>query len=84
MSVTTVLIWILVGAVAGWLAGLVVRGFGFGLVGNIIVGILGAILGGWLLGMAGFSFGAGILGSIITAFIGAVVLLLIVRVVKRA
>ena len=84
MSVTTLLIWILVGAVAGWLAGLVVRGFGFGLVGNIVVGILGAILGGWLLGMAGFSFGAGILGSIITAFIGAVVLLLIVRVVKRA
>ena len=70
MSVTTVLIWILVGAVAGWLAGLVVRGFGFGLVGNIVIGILGAILGGWLLGMAGFSIGAGILGSIITAFIG--------------
>lgn len=84
MSVTTVLIWILVGAVAGWLAGLVVRGFGFGLVGNIVIGILGAILGGWLLGMTGFSFGAGILGSIVTAFIGAVVLLLIVRVVKRA
>ena len=84
MSVTTVLIWILVGAVAGWLAGLVVRGFGFGLVGNVVIGILGAILGGWLLGMAGFSIGAGILGSIITAFIGAVVLLLIVRVVKRA
>lgn len=84
MSVTTVLIWILVGAVAGWLAGLVVRGFGFGLVGNIVIGILGALLGGWLLGMTGFSFGAGILGSIVTAFIGAVVLLLIVRVVKRA
>ncbi len=84
MSVETVLIWILVGAVAGWLAGLVVRGFGFGLVGNIVVGILGAILGGWLLGMAGLAFGGGILGSIVTAFIGAVVLLLIVRVVKRA
>ena len=84
MSVMTVLIWILVGAVAGWLAGLVVRGFGFGLVGNIIIGIMGAILGGWLLGMAGFSIGMGIVGSIVTAFIGAVVLLLIVRVVKRA
>lgn len=84
MSITTVLIWILVGAVAGWLAGLVVRGFGFGLVGNIIIGIMGAILGGWLLGMAGFSIGMGIVGSIVTAFIGAVVLLLIVRVVKRA
>lgn len=84
MSVTSLLIWILVGAIAGWLAGLVVRGFGFGLLGNIIVGILGAILGGWLLGMAGLGFGGGILGSIVTAFIGAVVLLLIVRVVKRA
>jgi len=84
MSAETILIWILVGAIAGWLAGLVVRGFGFGLVGNIIVGILGAVLGGWLLGMAGVSFGAGMLGTIITAFIGAVVLLLIVRLVKRA
>jgi uncharacterized membrane protein YeaQ/YmgE (transglycosylase-associated protein family) len=84
MSLETILIWVLVGAVAGWLAGLVVRGFGFGLVGNIIVGILGAVLGGWLLGMAGVSFGMGILGTIITAFIGAVVLLLIARMLKRA
>jgi uncharacterized membrane protein YeaQ/YmgE (transglycosylase-associated protein family) len=73
-----------VGAVAGWLAGLVVRGFGFGLFGNVVIGILGAFLGGWLLGMAGLSFGGSILGSIVTAFIGAVVLLLIVRLVKRA
>lgn len=84
MTLETILIWILVGAVAGWLAGLVVRGFGFGLVGNIIVGIIGAFLGGWLLGMAGLGVGGGILGTIFTAFIGAVVLLLIVRVVKRA
>lgn len=84
MSLEIVLIWVLVGAIAGWLAGLVVRGFGFGLLGNIIIGILGAILGGWLLGMAGVSFGAGILGAIVTAFIGAVVLLLLVRVIKRA
>jgi uncharacterized membrane protein YeaQ/YmgE (transglycosylase-associated protein family) len=84
MSAETLLIWIIVGAVAGWLAGLVVRGFGFGLVGNIIVGILGAILGGWLFGAVGFSFMPGIINTIITAFIGAVILLLIVRVVKRA
>jgi uncharacterized membrane protein YeaQ/YmgE (transglycosylase-associated protein family) len=84
MTLETVLIWILVGAVAGWLAGLVVRGFGFGLVGNIIVGIVGAFLGGWLLGMAGVAIGAGIINTIFTAFIGAVVLLLIVRVLKRA
>ncbi len=84
MTVETFLIWCLVGAVAGWLAGLVVRGGGFGLVGNIIVGIIGAFLGGWLFGVAGFSIGAGIINTIFTAFIGAVVLLLIVRVIKRA
>jgi uncharacterized membrane protein YeaQ/YmgE (transglycosylase-associated protein family) len=84
MSVETLIIWIIVGAIAGWLAGLVVRGFGFGLVGNIIVGILGAIFGGWLFGAVGFTFFPGILNAILTAFIGAVVLLLIVRLVKRA
>lgn len=84
MTVEAILIWILVGAIAGWLAGLVVRGFGFGLVGNIIIGIIGAFLGGWLFGVLGFSIGVGIINTIFTAFIGAVVLLLIVRVVKRA
>lgn len=84
MSAETLLIWIIVGAVAGWLAGLVVRGFGFGLLGNILVGILGAVLGGWLFGSIGFAIGAGIINTIFTAFIGAVVLLLIVRVLKRA
>lgn len=84
MAVETILIWILVGAVAGWLAGLVVRGFGFGLVGNIIVGIVGAFLGGWLFGVLGFAIGGGIINTIFTAFIGAVVLLLLVRVIKRA
>ncbi len=84
MAIETILIWILVCAVAGWLAGLVVRGFGFGLIGNIIVGIVGAFLGGWLFGVLGFSIGAGIINTIFTAFIGAVVLLLLVRVIKRA
>lgn len=84
MTLETMLIWIIVGAVAGWLAGLIVRGFGFGLLGNIIVGILGAILGGWLFGTMGVVFTTGILNTILTAIIGAVVLLLIVRVVKRA
>ena len=84
MAVETILIWILVGAVAGWLAGLVVRGFGFGLVGNIIIGIIGAFLGGWLFGQFGIAIGVGIINAIFTAFIGAVVLLLIVRVIKRA
>lgn len=84
MSLETILIWVIVGAIAGWLAGLVVRGFGFGLFGNIVIGILGAILGGWLFGAVGFVFLPGIINTIITAFIGAVILLLIVRVLKRA
>ena len=84
MDMQLLLIWIIVGAVAGWLAGLVVRGFGFGLFGNIVVGILGAVIGGWLFGAIGFSFFPGILNTILTAFIGAVILLLIIRVVKRA
>jgi len=84
MSVETILIWALVGAVAGWLAGVVVRGGGFGLVGNIVVGIIGAFLGGWLFGVGGIAIGAGIINTIFTAFIGAVVLLLLVRVIKRA
>jgi uncharacterized membrane protein YeaQ/YmgE (transglycosylase-associated protein family) len=84
MTATAILVWIIVGAVAGWLAGLVVRGFGFGLFGNIVVGILGAVLGGWLFGAIGFSFLPGIVNSIITAFIGAVILLFVVRLLKRA
>lgn len=84
MTVETILIWAIVGAVAGWLASLVVRGFGFGLIGNIVIGIIGAFLGGWLFGNFGIAIGAGIINTIFTAFIGAVVLLLIVRVIKRA
>lgn len=84
MTAETLVIWILIGALAGWLAGLVVRGFGFGVIGNIVIGILGAILGGWLFGVAGIAIGAGIVNTIFTAFIGAVVLLLIVRALKRA
>lgn len=84
MSVEVILIWILVGAVAGWLAGMVVRGGGFGLAGDIVVGIIGAFIGGWLLPRLGVSLGAGILGEIVSATIGAVILLLILRLVRRA
>jgi uncharacterized membrane protein YeaQ/YmgE (transglycosylase-associated protein family) len=79
-----ILVWLIIGAVAGWLAGLVVKGGGFGLVVDIIVGIVGAFIGGWLAGMVGLSLGGGLLGSIITATIGAVVLLFVVRLFKRA
>lgn len=84
MPVETLLIWLLVGAVAGWLAGTIVKGGGFGLLGDIVVGILGAFVGGWLLPKLGVSLGAGIVGVIASATIGAVVLLLILRLIRRA
>ncbi|MEA2344729.1 MAG: hypothetical protein QOF63_2898 [Thermoanaerobaculia bacterium] len=79
------LIWFLIiGAIAGWLAGLVMKGRGFGLLGDIIVGIVGAFLGGWLFSKLGVSFGGGLAGSLIVAFLGAVILLFLVRLIKRA
>ena len=84
MTLAGILIFLLVGGVAGWLAGLVVRGGGFGLVGHILVGIIGAFVAGFLFPAVGISLGAGIVASILHATIGAVVLLLIVRVLKRA
>ena len=84
MDATSLIVFILIGAVAGWLAGLIVKGFGFGLIGNIIVGIVGAFLAGWLLPQLGIQIGTGVLGAIIHATIGAVVLLLLIRLVKRA
>ena len=78
-------LWFLVvGLVAGWLAGMLVKGGGFGLIGDLVVGVIGAFLGGWLFSTLGASAGGGLLGSIIVATVGAIVLLLIVRLVKRA
>jgi uncharacterized membrane protein YeaQ/YmgE (transglycosylase-associated protein family) len=79
-----IIIWLVIGGVAGWLAGLLVRGYGFGVVGNIIVGIIGAILAGWLLPLTGFVLIGGIVAEIINAVIGAVILLLIVGLFKKA
>lgn len=79
------ILWFLVvGLVAGWLAGVLVKGGGFGLVGDLVVGIVGALLGGFLFSTFGVSLGGGLIGSIVVATIGAVVLLFIVRLVKRA
>jgi uncharacterized membrane protein YeaQ/YmgE (transglycosylase-associated protein family) len=79
------LLWFLVvGLVAGWLAGVLVKGGGFGVIGDLVVGVIGAFLGGFLFSTLGASAGGGLLGSIIVATIGAVVLLYIVRLVKRA
>jgi len=84
MQAEALLILLIVGAIAGFLAGLIVKGYGFGLVGNIVVGIVGAVLAGWLLPRLGFFPGADIGGRIISATIGAVVLLLLIGFVRRA
>lgn len=84
MDVQTILIWIVIGAIAGVLAESLVGGpRRTGLGTAILIGILGAFIGGWLFSALGISLGAGIVGTIITAFIGAVILLLIVRGVRR-
>ncbi len=76
--------WLIIGAIAGWLAGTFVKGGGFGLIGDIIVGIIGAFLGGWLAGALHIGIGGGWISAIITATIGAVVFLLILRLFRRA
>ncbi len=83
MSLETLLIWLFIGAVAGWLAGVIVKGFGFGLVGNIVVGILGAFIGGWLFGALGIGAGYGIVSAILGATVGAVVLLFVIKLLRR-
>lgn len=84
MTIEALIIWLIVGAIAGWLAGQVIKGGGFGLVGDIILGIVGALVAGWLLPQLGILIGGGIIGAIINAFIGACIVLLIVRLIKRA
>lgn len=84
MSGEMLIIWLIIGAVAGWLAGMLMKGGGFGLVGDIVVGIIGAFIGGWLFGQLGVSAGAGILGAIVTATIGAIVLLAVLRLARAS
>jgi len=84
MDVQALIIWLIVGAIAGWLAGMVVKGGGYGLIGDIIVGVVGALIAGWLLPQIGIVIGGGFIAAIINAFIGAVILLIIIRLIKRA
>jgi uncharacterized membrane protein YeaQ/YmgE (transglycosylase-associated protein family) len=84
MSAQTLLIWLFIGAVAGWLAGMIVKGGGFGLIGNIIVGIIGSVIGGWLFANFHIYTGGGIIGEILGATVGAVVLLFLIRLIRRA
>ena len=84
MTIESIIIFLLVGAIAGWLAGQIVKGHGFGLVGNIVVGIVGAFLAGFLLPRLGFAIGGGFIAAIINALIGAVILLVLIGLFKRA
>jgi uncharacterized membrane protein YeaQ/YmgE (transglycosylase-associated protein family) len=84
MALESIVVLLIVGAIAGWLAGIIVKGGGFGLVGNIVVGIVGAFIGSWLLPQFGIHIGGGIFASIVDATIGAVILLVIIGLVKRA
>ncbi len=79
-----IIAWLIIGAVAGWLAGKIVEGSGFGLIIDIVVGIVGAFIGGWLAGVLGINIGGGLISSIVVAVIGAVVLLFALRLIKRA
>ena len=83
MTLGTILVWLLVGAIAGWLAGALMRTGGFGLVGNIVIGIVGAVVGGWLFPQIGIVVGTGMIGSIVTATMGAVLLLFVARLFRR-
>jgi uncharacterized membrane protein YeaQ/YmgE (transglycosylase-associated protein family) len=84
MGIESLLVFLIIGAIAGWLAGVIVKGFGFGLLGNIVVGIVGALIAGWLFPRVGLAMGGGTLAAIIHATIGAVILLVIIKLVKRA
>jgi len=83
MSLESLIWFLLIGLIAGWLAGKVMRGGGFGIIGDMIVGVIGALIGGWLFGVLGIGVG-GLIGAIITAFVGAVILLAILRAFRRA
>ena len=78
------IVWFLIiGIVAGWLAGKIMRGGGFGLIGDLVVGVIGALLGGFLFGLLGLSAN-GLVGSLVTATVGAIVLLFLIHLIKRA
>jgi uncharacterized membrane protein YeaQ/YmgE (transglycosylase-associated protein family) len=83
MTLTSLIIFLIIGLVAGWLAGVVWKGRGFGLVVNILIGVVGAFIGGWLFGRLVPGMG-GLVSSIITAFVGAIILLFVVSLARRA
>lgn len=83
MDIQTLLIFLAIGAVAGWLAGIIMQGSGFGLLGDIVLGVIGAVIGGFLFGLLGFA-AVGLIGQIISATVGAVALVLVLRLLKKS
>lgn len=84
MTLNSLLVTLIIGAIAGWLAGLVMKGRGFGLIGDIVIGVIGASVGGWVLGSLGVSIGGGLIGAIINATIGAIIVIIVVRQLRKA
>ena len=86
MTVTwsDLIVWLVIGGIAGWLAGQIMTGGGLGLIGNIVVGIIGAIVAGWLFPYLGFAIGGPFVGAIINALIGAIIVLFVLGLLKRA
>jgi uncharacterized membrane protein YeaQ/YmgE (transglycosylase-associated protein family) len=83
MGSSEILIWLVIGAIAGWLASHLIRGGGYGLIGDVVVGIVGSVIAGYLLPRVGIHLGAGFVRSVINAFIGACLLLMVLRLVRR-
>ena len=84
MTAQSIIVILIIGAIAGWLAGLIERGAGFGLIGNIVIGIIGALLASWLLPQLGVNLGGSALRDIINATIGGVIVLVILALIRRA
>jgi uncharacterized membrane protein YeaQ/YmgE (transglycosylase-associated protein family) len=83
MDAQSLIILLIVGAIAGWLAGIIVKGYGFGLIGNIVVGVIGAFIGNWLFPSLGLWDIPGIVGVIVSATLGAIILLVIIGLIRR-
>jgi len=84
VALESLIIFLIIGAIAGWLAGVIVKGYGFGLLGNIVVGVVGSFIGGWVFARFHLFHGGGYLGALIGATVGAVILLLLIRLIRRA